>query len=70
MPLAGFEPAVPASGRPHTYTLLCAATGIGKGALLGNKQSEAMLQARTELKDGLIGPQRVREINIVSAKTG
>ena len=28
MPLAGFEPANPVSGRPHTHTLDRAATGI------------------------------------------
>jgi hypothetical protein len=29
MPLAGFEPAIPATKRPQTYTLDRAATGIG-----------------------------------------
>jgi hypothetical protein len=29
MPPKGFEPAFPASARPQTYTLDCAATGIG-----------------------------------------
>jgi hypothetical protein len=29
MPLAGFEPAIPASERPHTHALDRAATGIG-----------------------------------------
>jgi hypothetical protein len=29
MPPAGFEPAIPASGRRQTHTLDCAATGIG-----------------------------------------
>jgi len=28
-PLAGFEPAIPASQRPQTHALDCAATGIG-----------------------------------------
>jgi len=70
MPPAVFEPAVPASGRPQTYALLRAATGIGKEVLVGDKQSEAMIQGRTKLRDVLIGPQRVRETNIVSSKTG
>jgi hypothetical protein len=30
MPAVGFEPTIPASARPQTYTLDCAATGIGK----------------------------------------
>jgi hypothetical protein len=29
MPQAGFEPAIPATKRLHTYVLDCAATGIG-----------------------------------------
>ena len=29
MPLARFEPAIPASERPQTHALDCAATGIG-----------------------------------------
>jgi hypothetical protein len=29
MPPAGFEPAIPASERPQTHALDCAATGIG-----------------------------------------
>ena len=29
MPPVGFEPAIPASKRPHTHALDCAATGIG-----------------------------------------
>jgi hypothetical protein len=29
MPLAGFEPATPATKLPQTYALDCAATGIG-----------------------------------------
>jgi len=29
MPPAGFEPAIPASERPQTHALNCAATGIG-----------------------------------------
>jgi hypothetical protein len=29
MPLAGFEPAIPATKRPQTYALDRAATGIG-----------------------------------------
>jgi hypothetical protein len=30
MPPVGFEPAIPASARPQTYTLDRAATGIGR----------------------------------------
>jgi hypothetical protein len=29
MPLAGFEPTIPASRRPHTLALDCAASGMG-----------------------------------------
>jgi hypothetical protein len=29
MPLAGFEPATPATKRPQTYALDCAATEVG-----------------------------------------
>ena len=29
MPLAGFEPAIPANERPHTYAFDRAATGTG-----------------------------------------
>jgi hypothetical protein len=31
MPVAGFEPAIPASKRPQTHALDRAATGIGQG---------------------------------------
>jgi hypothetical protein len=31
MPPAGFEPTIPASERPQTHALDCAATGIGSG---------------------------------------
>jgi hypothetical protein len=31
MPSAGFEPAIPATKRPQTYTLERVATGIGHG---------------------------------------
>jgi hypothetical protein len=35
MPLAGFEPSIPASDRQQTYALIRAATGIGElGPLL------------------------------------
>ena len=70
MPPAGFEPAVPASWRPQINALLRAAIGISKEVLVGDKQAEAMIQVRTKLGDGLIGTQRVWEMNIVSSKTG
>jgi len=33
MPAAGFEPAIPASERPHNHALLHAATGVGPEVL-------------------------------------
>jgi len=33
MPLAGFEPTIPASERPQTHALDCLATGIGRDAV-------------------------------------
>jgi hypothetical protein len=34
MPPPGFEPAIPASERPQTHALDCAATGIGYNKLI------------------------------------
>jgi hypothetical protein len=39
MPRAGFEPAIPATKRPQTYSLDCAATGIGLWSTLNNESS-------------------------------
>jgi hypothetical protein len=38
MPRAVFEPAVPATKRPHTYALDRAATGISKSAIYYGKK--------------------------------
>jgi hypothetical protein len=36
MPRAAFEHTIPATKRPQTYALDCAATGIGLGEFLGH----------------------------------
>jgi len=43
MPSAGFEPAIPASERPLSYTLDGAATGIGLKVALGSRNMQSFL---------------------------
>jgi hypothetical protein len=42
MPPAGFEPTIPASGRPQTHALDCAATGIGSGDFTQGKNGRGV----------------------------
>ena len=56
MPLAGFEPTIPAGERPQTYALDRAATGIGI-FILGRGKG---LPQQTEVAQGVPGRLRPR----------
>jgi hypothetical protein len=55
MPRAEFEPAIPATGRPQTYALDRAATGIGTNSIYVGENTKTSLMQNTTPNTSVLG---------------